>query len=85
MNPTDDSTLQPAMHPALELLQSGGPVVAILLVLSVAALAIVLAKLWQFRRLGDARTAEALVRRRSSSRRGGSVWYVTGPARPTRR
>ena len=54
MNPTDDSTLQPAMHPALELLQSGGPVVAILLVLSVAALAIVLAKLWQFRRLGDA-------------------------------
>lgn len=65
MNPTDDSTLQPAMHPALELLQSGGPVVAILLVLSVAALAIVLAKLWQFRRLGDARTAEALLRHRA--------------------
>ncbi len=41
-----------------EILQAGGPVVAILLVLSVIALAIVLVKLIQFRaaRLGDGRT-----------------------------
>jgi len=39
----------------MDLLQTGGPVVVILFVLSVAALAIVIAKLWQFRtaRLGD--------------------------------
>lgn len=49
---------------ALELLVVGGPVVAILLALSVAALAIVLVKLMQLRelRLGDRQTArEALV------------------------
>ena len=48
---------------ALDLLQTGGPVVALLLVMSVAALAIVILKLWQFRavRIGERRTArEAL-------------------------
>ena len=47
----------------VELFQAGGPVVAILAVMSVAALAIVIVKLWQFRaaRLGDGRVArEAL-------------------------
>ena len=43
----------------LEVIEAGGPVVVILLAFSVAAVAIVLAKLWQFRvaRLGDARPA----------------------------
>lgn len=46
------------------LLEAGGPVVAILLVLSVAALSIVLLKLWQFHRarLGDSRKAAAALR-----------------------
>jgi biopolymer transport protein ExbB len=50
---------------AIGLLAAGGPVVLILLTMSVAALAILLAKLWQFRRLGDrhARDALALYRR----------------------
>ncbi len=66
---------------ALELLQAGGPVVVILLALSVAALAIVLVKLMQFRfyRIGDrravreglalwraGRTTEALARLRDA-------------------
>lgn len=39
------------LSPAVEMLHAGGPVVAILLLLSVVALAIVLVKLWQFARL----------------------------------
>ncbi|PLX44014.1 MAG: MotA/TolQ/ExbB proton channel family protein [Hyphomicrobiales bacterium] len=41
-----------AFAPAARLLEAGGPVVAILLVLSVFALTIILFKLWQFWRLG---------------------------------
>ena len=49
---------------ALEMLQVGGPVVAILLAMSVAALAIVFVKLLQFRaaRLGDRRAAQDALR-----------------------
>ncbi|WP_206419994.1 MotA/TolQ/ExbB proton channel family protein [Minwuia thermotolerans] len=43
----------------LETLQAGGPVVALLLAMSVAALAIVLAKLWQFRDLRSGETPRA--------------------------
>ena len=48
---------------ALQLLDSGGPVVAILGVMSVIALAILLIKLWQFRsaRLGDRRTPQQVL------------------------
>ncbi len=51
----------------VDLLQAGGPVVALLLIMSVVALAILLVKLWQFRtaRLGEtgpATTALALLR-----------------------
>jgi len=51
----------PALGPferALELFQAGGPVVAILVAMSVIAVTIVLAKLWQFHslRLSDRRT-----------------------------
>ncbi|MEX2630220.1 MAG: MotA/TolQ/ExbB proton channel family protein [Tistlia sp.] len=50
--------LEGSAQQAWEILQAGGPVVAILLFLSVVALAIVLVKLWQFQvaRLGDRRT-----------------------------
>ena len=60
---TDDQIVPPAppgaLHQALEMVRAGGPVVAILGVLSVVALAIVLVKLWQFAaaRVGDRRTA----------------------------
>lgn len=40
-----------------ELLALGGPVVALLLVLSVVSLAVILAKLWQFRTVGVGRRA----------------------------
>ncbi|SMF19336.1 biopolymer transport protein ExbB [Tistlia consotensis] len=51
--------LEATLRHAWEILLAGGPVVMILLALSVVALAIVLVKLWQFRaaRLGDRRTA----------------------------
>lgn len=47
-----------------EMLAVGGPVVAILLALSIVALAIILAKVWQFHmlRLGDRRTPEQAIR-----------------------
>lgn len=47
----------------MALLQAGGPVVVILLAMSVAALTIVLAKLWQFHamRLSDTRTSRAVL------------------------
>lgn len=45
----------------------GGPVVALLLAMSVVALAIVLAKLWQFRSLGAAERALAANPRRPSA------------------
>jgi len=65
---TDPSAAEPsvldaidpgALQWATEFLEAGGPVVAILGVLSVAALAIILVKLWQFAacRVGDRRTA----------------------------
>ncbi|MGF1609803.1 MAG: hypothetical protein ACFCUQ_10435, partial [Kiloniellales bacterium] len=55
---------------ALELLQAGGPVVVILLALSVVALAIVLVKLWQFgaARVGERRTARAALRLHQAGR-----------------
>lgn len=66
IDPASDPTLaEPAaagldgtLQAGREILQAGGPVVAILLTLSVVALAIALVKLWQFRaaRLGDRRT-----------------------------
>lgn len=60
---TDDQILQKIppgpFEQALEIARAGGPVVAILAVLSVLALAIVLVKLWQFAagRVGDRGTA----------------------------
>ncbi len=56
--------LQGLVERVQELLQAGGPVVAILLVLSVAALAIVFVKLIQFRvaRVADRRTAREALR-----------------------
>lgn len=59
--------LGPLAEP-LALLQAGGAVVAILLVLSIVALAIILLKLWQFGRLGvgiNRRAREALALYRS--------------------
>lgn len=56
-DPADSSGL---VAQGLELFQAGGPVVAILALMSVAALAIVIVKLWQFRaaRLGENRVAQ---------------------------
>ena len=67
MNETAPATAGPLEDPAaraMELLQAGGPVVVILLLLSVAALAIVFVKLWQFRaaRLGDPGPAREAIR-----------------------
>jgi len=52
--------LNTPLEQALALLQAGGPVALILLVLSVAALAIVLAKIWQFHQLHPADRATGL-------------------------
>ena len=55
--------VQGPLERILELFHAGGPVVAILVAMSVIALTIVLAKLWQFRalRLSDDRTARAML------------------------
>ncbi|MEX0922437.1 MAG: MotA/TolQ/ExbB proton channel family protein [Rhodovibrionaceae bacterium] len=67
--PLEELTADPTAPQSLaergwELLQAGGPVVAILLVLSILALAIVLIKLWQFRaaRVGARRHARQALR-----------------------
>ncbi|TVS00542.1 MAG: MotA/TolQ/ExbB proton channel family protein [Rhodospirillales bacterium] len=56
-------------------MQAGGPVVLILLVMSVAALAIVLAKLWQFHalRLGDRGTGPEMLRLVRAGRPGDAL------------
>ncbi|MGE0253429.1 MAG: MotA/TolQ/ExbB proton channel family protein [Alphaproteobacteria bacterium] len=69
---------------ALELIQAGGPVVIILLAMSVAALAIVLAKLWQFHaarlwRRGAVRQSVALWR---TGRRREALGVVDGARDP---
>lgn len=45
----------PSVHAALESLQLGGPIVGLLICMSVLALAIILAKIWQFARAGIGR------------------------------
>lgn len=52
------------LEPALELLTLGGPVAMILIAMSVVALTVILAKLWQFRgmRIGNARAAREALR-----------------------
>jgi len=69
---------------ALELLQAGGPVVAILLAMSVAALAIVFVKLMQFRaaRLGDRRAAHEALRLWQAGRAGEALARLRGSRNP---
>jgi len=69
---------------ALELFAAGGPVVAILLGLSVIALAITFAKLLQFRaaRIGDRRTAREALALWHSGRAGESVSVAEGSPNP---
>jgi biopolymer transport protein ExbB len=55
-----NETTAPAWQPALEMIEAGGPVVLVLAACSVVAAAIVLLKLWQFRRLRGGHAAEAL-------------------------
>jgi len=52
------------LQQALDMIQAGGPVVIILIAMSVVALTIILTKLWQFgaMRLGDTRTTERALR-----------------------
>lgn len=58
MAPTD------MLHQALEMLQAGGPIVAILIAMSVIALSIALAKMWQFAamRVGDTKASDRALR-----------------------
>jgi biopolymer transport protein ExbB len=63
--PTDagQSSIIPILDSMREMVQAGGPIVVILLIMSMAALAIIFLKLWQFHqaRLGDRKPAwEAL-------------------------
>ncbi|MDZ7752783.1 MAG: MotA/TolQ/ExbB proton channel family protein [Gammaproteobacteria bacterium] len=67
-----------------ELLATGGPVVAILLAMSVTALTIVLVKLWQFSaaRLGDRETAHRALALYRSGRIGDAVAMAAGSRNP---
>ncbi|MDN5939836.1 MAG: MotA/TolQ/ExbB proton channel family protein, partial [Salinisphaera sp.] len=66
----------------LEFIRLGGPVVAILLAMSVLALAVIFLKLWQFARyrISDRRTAEAALK----LYRGGSMDRAVAMARRSR-
>jgi len=78
MNPDTESMARDAM----DLLHTGGPVVLILLVLSVLALAIVFAKLIQFRaaRIGERGTAHEALRLWKANRAGEEI-ALAGRAR----
>jgi biopolymer transport protein ExbB len=64
--PTDtgQSSIVPMLDGMQEMLQAGGPIVGILLLMSMAALAIIFVKLWQFHqaRLGDRKPAQEALR-----------------------
>ncbi len=89
VQPAADEIAAPAGDPgmaerALELLQAGGPVVAILLALSVMALAIVFVKLMQFRghRLGHRRAAHEALRLWQAGRAGEALARVRDSKNP---
>ena len=69
---------------ALVLLRAGGPVVAILMAMSVGALAIVFVKLWQFRkaRLGERKVAQEALRLYREGRSGEALALVGGARSP---
>lgn len=71
-SPADLARLQDIAERGTDLVKDGGPVVVILLALSVAALAIVLVKVWQFQavRLGNKRVAREALRLWQSGRLG---------------
>ena len=68
----------------LALLQAGGPVVAVLLAMSVVATAIVFLKLWQFRagRLGDRATAREALRLYRAGRPADAMALAAPSANP---
>lgn len=68
----------------LEMLQTGGPVVALLLAMSVVALTIVFLKLWQFShlRIGDRRTARAALQLYRDGRIDDAVATAEGTRNP---
>lgn len=69
---------------ALDLLQTGGPVVALLLVMSIVALAIVVLKIWQFRalRVGERRTAREALRLYRAGRSDAALSQVAAARGP---
>lgn len=73
-----------AAEQALQLVAAGGPVVAILAVLSVVALAIVLVKLWQFAvgRVGDRKTARRALALHRSGRSADAVRLAEAARNP---
>jgi biopolymer transport protein ExbB len=79
--------LEGTLDQGWEILQAGGPVVAILLFLSVVALAIVLVKLWQFRaaRLGDRRTPRRALALYRAGRSADAVALASGSRNPVAR
>jgi len=84
----DDQMLQPIppgpLDQALEIAQAGGPVVAILAVLSVLALAIILVKLWQFAAcsVGDRSTARRALALHRSGRTADGLGLVERSRNP---
>ena len=82
--PAAAGTLQGGAGRVLELLQAGGPVVVVLLLLSVAALAIVFVKLWQFRavRLADAGPARQAIRLWEAGRTAEAVQLASASRNP---
>lgn len=79
-----DPTPSGSLDQALELLQAGGPVVAILIATSVAALTIVFLKLWQFQalRLGDSRPAREALRLHRAGRPGEALTLAARSRNP---
>lgn len=84
----DDQTVRTVdpggLDPALQMLQAGGPVVVVLAVLSVVALAVILVKLWQFAacRAGDRSTARHALALHRSGRPADALAVVARSRNP---
>lgn len=80
-------TPEPVFDQALALLQAGGPVIIILLILSIIALAIILLKLWQFAalRIGSRRFVDEALAYWRTGRRGEALNVLAGARNPIAR
>jgi len=85
--PADPSAVQGPFDRMWDLVQTGGPVVAILALMSVTALTIIIAKIWQFHRgrVWDRRTAREALYAHRHGRTDAALAHLRGTRSPVAR